>query len=819
MKDVNKCRYHLVLGKSDWEPSRFDESQIGNVQSPEQSSDQSPKKQWVYDPNREGIRLLADVLTFEQRGSQARSLVPGNRRDSASDAYGHRYWIDHTGTHIRVRWAEAQNAETLFPFPAVDCSPSSISVFHSAKSPTVNKPEPLSGLAVLTDGYLVTGSPTTNSLLAFDLYSLDGGFLRIALPTIAYSQIVRPFDLAACADGGLLVLDKENKLVVRLNRQLSVQSSSSDRRGEANVPLLFQPQTGEIRKQKSDSVADSIALEMRGIPVAIASLPDGGFWLLEHADNMLASTLWHYPPSATSASSATALPLRTENLIDSEEAALDIEQIVGYDLAYVPCDRTEKSTADGTLFVTDIQGNQAYALRVETISPLLLRIEKRYYPLRSLEPVSLIAPRVDALCSKQLSESNSSQKTVHYLQANDRWLPIKPLPRHRYWPEATLVLNAFDGHEPSCLWHRLCLDACLPPGTELKIEARAADQESLLTRTSWQPQPDPYKRSGVEVPYSALWSEEELKEDCVGTWELLFQQVRGQYMQIKLTLVGNRRSTPLVRSLRAHYPRFSYLQAYLPDVYQQDPVSSSFLDRFLANPEGIFTTIEGLIAQVQTHFDVRTVAPEAVTWLASWIGLALEESWSDYQRRLLIAQAPYFFQRRGTQAGLLQAILLAVYPELGPRIFRDDAAQLCSTVRIVERFLARTYDSVAVGDPTDSDNSDSSELSASERTSREQTSEDSRAHRFTVLIPTTLDDDTQRLIERIVELEKPVHTTFAVKQYWAMFRVGEIRLGIDTVLGRGGQFETFELGKSALAEATLGAAFPYDLAHRTVLSR
>jgi phage tail-like protein len=290
----------------------------------------------------------------------------------------------------------------------------------------------------------------------------------------------------------------------------------------------------------------------------------------------------------------------------------------------------------------------------------------------------------------------------------------------------------------------------------------------------------------------------------------LFQQVQGRYLQIRLTLKGDRRTTPAIRALRVHYPRFSYLREYLPDVYQQDPTSMSFLDRFLANPEGILTTLEGLIAQVQTLFDVRTVPPDAVEWLASWLGLALEPIWSDYQRRLLIAQAPYFFQRRGTQLGLLQAILLTLYPNLGPRIFQDDITQLCPTVRIVERFLTRTQPGVAAGDPTETT------LTTTNNVKRDA---QMRAHRFTVMLPTTIDASTQGLVERIIALEKPAHTAFTVKQYWALFRVGEVRLGFDTVLGQGSQFETFRLGRSALAEAALSDAFPYTLTNRTVISR
>jgi phage tail-like protein len=250
-------------------------------------------------------------------------------------------------------------------------------------------------------------------------------------------------------------------------------------------------------------------------------------------------------------------------------------------------------------------------------------------------------------------------------------------------------------------------------------------------------------------------------------------------------------------------------------------MSASFLERFLANPEGLLTTLEGLVADAQVFWDTRTAPSEALDWLASWIGLVLDPTWSDYQRRLLISHAPDFYARRGTVTGLMQAIRLALEPEAGPVIFEgeyDDYPGAATAVRIVERFRTRRLPGVALGDPTETAGPAASADPLA--VARE------RAHRFTVLLPSQVcvdgsprpSSDIAAQVERLVAAEKPAHTWFAVKRYWAMFRVGEVRVGLDTRLGEGGRFETIRLGETALAEGALAAMYPFNLSDRTVVS-
>jgi hypothetical protein len=63
-----------------------------------------------------------------------------------------------------------------------------------------------------------------------------------------------------------------------------------------------------------------------------------------------------------------------------------------------------------------------------------------------------------------------------------------------------------------------------------------------------------------------------------------------------------------------------------------------------------------------------------------------------------------------------------------------------------------------------------------------------------------------QLARRIVELEKPAHTVFDVRFYWALNRIGEARLGLDTLLDAGSRAPQL-LPDAVLGRVYLGASF------------
>ena len=97
----------------------------------------------------------------------------------------------------------------------------------------------------------------------------------------------------------------------------------------------------------------------------------------------------------------------------------------------------------------------------------------------------------------------------------------------------------------------------------------------------------------------------------------------------------------------------SYLR-YLPAVFS----ANEFLGRFLLIFENVLTPIDHTIDNLHYYFDPRMTPPDFLPWLASWLGLVLDERWPEGQRRELIRSAGGLYEWRGTRRGLAEFVRL-----------------------------------------------------------------------------------------------------------------------------------------------------------------
>jgi phage tail-like protein len=649
-----------------------------------------------WDHVRQEISLTSKLFLFTNPNAKATQFVFEQRRGASSDRYGNWYWIDETRSEIRVN--SVGTGTTSHFWSADDLVEPATHVakgaFQAIMSTPVPVPYSLSGLTVTEHHYLVVGVvQPQRGLLIFDLHSSGAPHQLFWPPDLAFE----PFDITAMPGGGVCILDRTNKRYWRLDRQFNIvkelQSTPSPDQKD-----IFQPKNGgsprltTVAYTRPISVNDAVALPLAN-PVAIEALPDCSILILDNTTGNDFSDIYRYLDGQQ-------MSVASLNVITSVLEGKTGFSLIGYDFAFVP----EHTADDGTLeipdllFVVSTRGEQAFVFH-----PYLKDGELQLQPTTHYFPMRLFGGKGLATFCEQV-----------YYEFAESWLPLISQARRRYEKLAILYTpiadstppaagtkpassgNAFDGHVPDCAWHRLLLDACIPPETSIQISSRAANSQEELARAIWQAEPALYlRRDGSELPYMP-----KSRTKDRGTWELLFQNARGRYLQLRLVLQGNERSTPRISALRAYYPRFSYLEHYLPATYREDRQSASFLDRYLANLEGFYTSIEDKIAAIQVLFDAYSAPPEMLDWLAGWFAVLLVPGWDEQRKRLFIRHAMDFFQYRGTIRGLQMALRLVLDSCADESIFTDLSSST-SHIRIIEKYKTRKTPGILFGDTTD----------------------------------------------------------------------------------------------------------------------
>lgn len=691
--DANGSRFHLLLGREDWAACRVGGRELAETWETE-SPPHENRSGLAYNQDREELILQKRLFKYIAAPADMRPDL-ANRRGAARDRYGNWYWIDETGFKIRVRSSGSRTVSDFWS-PAIGsgcCKQVRLGDFQPQGAPPAPTTASLSGLAITENHYLVVGVLEPKGLLIFDLHA--GGEPRQLL----WPEEVdfTPYDMSARPGGGVWILDHDHRCYWGLDGYFNLISSGEPNQnlgpGEAEdfQPLNAEDAPAPHRRSFPSSISLRPGSPLTAFePISIEALPDGTVLILDRNRNPLErySKIYRYRLGTLIEEFSTE---SMRSLIE-EEAQADF-RLVGYDIAFVPehLDRNGRKVLD-RLYVASDDGNQTYAFSLcdEKDLPEWQPVDE-FFPMRLFGAKGLVAAGTEA-----------------YYDFGENWIPLTTQNRARYVDEATFTTWPFDGIEPDCVWHRLLLDACIPPETRVEIWSRGANEIVDLELTAWQREPRLHLRAdGSELPFiprrrTLNQSERPTVAEGDGTWEFLFQRARGRFLQLQLRLSGNERTTPHLRALRAYFPRFSYVNNYLPAVYREDEQSASFLERFLANLEGTYTSLEDKIAAVQVLFDVRSAPSDALAWLACWFGIAVDPAWDETTQRMLIRHAMEFFQYRGTIHGLKLALHLALDSCANEKIFALPATPDRDEIRIVEKYLTRRTPGLVFGDTTDS---------------------------------------------------------------------------------------------------------------------
>lgn len=160
------------------------------------------------------------------------------------------------------------------------------------------------------------------------------------------------------------------------------------------------------------------------------------------------------------------------------------------------------------------------------------------------------------------------------------------------------------------------------------------------------------------------------------------QTYPGNYeFDIVMTDVEDNASTTAPGLLRLRHPETALLN-YLPALYTQLAVGPGgqfgpyqdkpFFERFLRGFEDSMEPTRDLLSQMPLYFDADATPPDFLPWLATWVGLALDDNWPELKRRRLIKEAVELYRWRGTRRGLSRylEIYAGVKPQINDQPFR-----------------------------------------------------------------------------------------------------------------------------------------------------
>jgi phage tail-like protein len=327
------------------------------------------------------------------------------------------------------------------------------------------------------------------------------------------------------------------------------------------------------------------------------------------------------------------------------------------------------------------------------------------------------------------------------------------------------VTQALDSGMFNCPWHRVVFDADLPELTRLTVRTLTAANEM-----------DPQRVAGFPL---SRWSAP-LTINAGQYPECLLQSPPGRYLWLRLEFGSNGQATPLVRAITLYAPRQSSLR-YLPPVFQADPVSADFLDRFLSLFDTLFAEIETQVDEYSSYLDPDSVPTGPfLEWLGAWFDLKFLDNWPEETRRTLIRRAIALYKKRGTLEGLQE-------------ILRLHTGLQTPMPAIIEHFRMRNYAGRwerGVGDLPDG------KLYLAGQPFQPGAGE--IAHHFTVFLPSAVvpEEEAVGAIRSLIDSHAPAHTQFFLRLVRPGIRIGcQSTIGIDTLIG---SYPSEPLGKDMI---------------------
>jgi phage tail-like protein len=438
----------------------------------------------------------------------------------------------------------------------------------------------------------------------------------------------------------------------------------------------------------------------------------------------------------------------------------------------------------------------------------------------------------------------STDKQGHFITR-----PLYPLSFPSYPAKVTVsAAHIIDSGEPHTVWHRLLLEAHLPKGTGVIVHVSASENREELENDPERfnhyfgavtgPTDAPrgtWISDTSEVPFFPGLLADTPKDGTAGVFGVLIQRygyeirsLKGRYLKVDMTLTGGGQATPEIAALRIYYPRFSYLDRYLPELYRETEIrqraqatgqagGSDFLQRFLCLFEGMLTDMENRVAASHMLTNPVCAPAQVLDWLGQWVALSDDDGLSEERKRLLIGEATALYRKRGTIKGLARTLELVTGLE-GEFVLLEDFRLRRTFATILGRDFSIENDPLLMAEIPNANSYLGDTLILGQEEKKEflalygvdipwdngdQDVVDNfyarLGNRLTVLVHKQVNKETFGLIHRVVAGEIPAHIEFRVVPATKPLIIGIYSLlGVDTYTRNEPRRRTARVGESYL---------------------
>jgi phage tail-like protein len=216
-----------------------------------------------------------------------------------------------------------------------------------------------------------------------------------------------------------------------------------------------------------------------------------------------------------------------------------------------------------------------------------------------------------------------------------------------------------------------------------------------------------------------------------------------------VTDVNDGSRSAVTAMLRLRHP-ISDFESHLPAMYADEMNAmqaaatedepTPFFRRYLRGFDDASAPMRETLDNLHRFFDAFEAPPDFLPWLATWVGIVLDENWPEMKRRRLIREAVELYRWRGTRRGLSRylEIYAGVRPEINDKPFRG------------MRLGPNTRLGVDLSDPS--------------RLEQNTVLGDVPHHSFVVTIavpdPNAVNEQTVR---DIIEVQKPAHCAYVAR--------------------------------------------------------